>query len=60
VVVDRLRNAGAIIYGKANQTELGIHVSGLNPNARYGHCRNPYNPNYHTGGSSSGSGAAVV
>lgn len=59
-VIQRLRDAGALLYGKANQTEMGIHVTGLNANKRYGHCRNAYNPNYHTGGSSSGSGSAVV
>jgi len=58
--VAKLRAAGAVIFGKANQTEIGIHVTGMNANGRYGHCRNPYNTAHHTGGSSSGSGSAVA
>lgn len=37
-----------------------IYSIGLNSNPRYGHCRNAYNAAFHTGGSSSGSGSAVV
>ena len=58
--VQRLIQAGAIIYGKANQTEMGIHVTGMNANSRYKHCKNPYTLKHHTGGSSSGSGSAVA
>jgi len=57
-VVRRLRSAGAVIVGKTNMHEIGIDVTGLNPH--YGTPRNPYNPGHFTGGSSSGSAAAVA
>lgn len=57
-VVARLRAAGAIILGKANMHEIGIGVTGLNPN--YGTPINPYAPWRYPGGSSSGSAAAVA
>ncbi|MFE8072203.1 amidase [Marinobacteraceae bacterium S3BR75-40.1] len=56
--VARLRAAGALILGKTNMHEIGIGVTGANPH--FGHCRNPYNPDRFTGGSSSGSAAAVA
>jgi Asp-tRNA(Asn)/Glu-tRNA(Gln) amidotransferase A subunit family amidase len=56
--VSRLRAAGAILIGKANMHEIGIGVTGQNPH--FGTARNPYNPAYHTGGSSSGPAAAVT
>ncbi len=56
--VARLRAQGALLIGKANMHEIGIGVTGLNPH--HGVCRNPYNPDHHTGGSSSGSGSAVA
>ncbi|MEC9072340.1 MAG: amidase, partial [Myxococcota bacterium] len=55
--VRRLREAGALLVGKANMHEIGIGVSGLN--SHHGTARNPYNPGHWTGGSSSGSGAVV-
>ena len=57
-IVARLRAAGALLIGKTNMHEIGIGVTGLNPH--HGTVRNPYNPAHHTGGSSSGSGAAVA
>lgn len=57
-VVARLRAGGALLIGKTNMHELGIGVTGLNPH--HGTPRNPYDPGRHTGGSSSGSGAAVA
>ncbi|MCG8614488.1 MAG: amidase [Pseudomonadales bacterium] len=57
-VVARLRDAGALIIGKANMQEIGIGVTGANPH--FGVCRNPYDTDYHTGGSSSGSAAATA
>lgn len=57
-VVARLRAAGALLVGKANMHEIGIGVSGIN--IHHGACRNPYNPEHMTGGSSSGSAAAVA
>lgn len=57
-VVARLRSAGALLVGKTNMHEIGIGVTGLNPH--HGTTRNPYNANHYTGGSSSGSAAAVA
>ena len=57
-VAARMRAAGALLIGKANMHEIGIGVTGLNPH--HGATRNPYNPDHHTGGSSSGSAAAVA
>ena len=54
----RLRAAGAVITGKTNMHEIGINVTGLNPH--HGTTRNPYNDDYHTGASSSGSATAVA
>lgn len=56
--VARLRAAGAIIVGITNMHEIGIGTSGHNPWT--GSARNPYNINFLTGGSSSGSGSAVA
>ncbi len=57
-VVHRLRERGALLYGKANMHEIGIGVNGNNPH--HGVARNPYDEDHYTGGSSSGSGAAVA
>lgn len=56
-IVARLRAAGGLMMGKANLPELVAHATGLNLN--YGSTRNPINPEYDTGGSSSGSATAV-
>jgi len=57
-VVARMSEAGALLVGKTNMHEIGINVTGLNPH--HGTARNPYNVNHYTGGSSSGSAAAVA
>lgn len=57
-VVARLRKAGALLVGKTNMHEIGIGVTGLNP--IHGVVRNPYNLDHFSGGSSSGSAAAVA
>jgi Asp-tRNA(Asn)/Glu-tRNA(Gln) amidotransferase A subunit family amidase len=57
-VVARMRATGALLIGKANMHEIGIGITGLNP--IHGTPRNPYDPHRHTGGSSSGPGAAVA
>ncbi len=57
-VVARLRAAGALLIGKTNMHEIGIGVTGSNPN--HGTVRNPYHTGHYTGGSSSGSAAAVA
>ncbi|XP_063150647.1 uncharacterized protein LOC134491068 [Candoia aspera] len=59
-VTKKLREAGAIIIGISNMHELGIGTTGCNPNRYHGTARNPYNPQNFTGGSSSGSAAAVA
>jgi Asp-tRNA(Asn)/Glu-tRNA(Gln) amidotransferase A subunit family amidase len=56
--VARLREAGALLVGKTNMHELAVHPSGLN--VHHGVARNPHDPTRDTGGSSSGSGAAVA
>jgi len=57
-VVERMRAQGAVLIGKANMHEVGLGVTGLN--THHGTARNPYDPEHHTGGSSSGSAAAVA
>ncbi len=57
-VVQRLREAGAVILGKANLQEFargGVSVSSLG-----GQVRNPYDLTRSAGGSSGGTGAAVA
>ena len=55
---ERLRAAGAILLGKTNTHEWAYGTTGINPH--YGPARNPWDPERVTGGSSSGSGAAIV
>jgi Asp-tRNA(Asn)/Glu-tRNA(Gln) amidotransferase A subunit family amidase len=57
-VISRLRKAGALIVGVTNMHEIGIGVTGAN--IHYGAARNPYDTKRITGGSSSGSAAAVA
>ena len=57
-VIRKLREAGAIIVGKTHMHEYAFGATGLNPH--YGPARNPWDPERITGGSSSGSGAAVA
>lgn len=56
--VRRLRQAGALLIGKTHMTEIGMGGTGLNPH--YDTPRNPHAPDRLTGGSSSGSAAAVA
>lgn len=56
--VERLREAGAVIVGKTRLSEFAY--SGASNNAHYGPTRNPWNLDHDTGGSSSGSAAAVA
>ena len=58
VVVERVRKAGAIILGKTNTPEFGM--SGTNENRLGDACRNPWNPERTTGGSSGGAAAALA
>jgi aspartyl-tRNA(Asn)/glutamyl-tRNA(Gln) amidotransferase subunit A len=57
-VLEHLDAAGAIQFGVLNMAEFAMGPTGHN--WHYGHCRNPWNPERITGGSSSGSGAAVA
>ncbi|XP_060092762.1 uncharacterized protein LOC132570278 [Heteronotia binoei] len=59
-VTRKLREAGAVIIGASNMHELGTGITGCNPNRFHGTPRNPYKPQHFTGGSSSGSAAAVA
>ncbi|OQR97281.1 glutamyl-tRNA(Gln) amidotransferase subunit A [Achlya hypogyna] len=58
IAVARLRAAGALFVGKTNMHECGLGTTGINP--YHGTVRNPYNAQHMTGGSSSGSAAAVA
>jgi aspartyl-tRNA(Asn)/glutamyl-tRNA(Gln) amidotransferase subunit A len=57
-VVEKLRDAGAAILGKTNTHEIALGITGINPHT--GIVRNPHHPARITGGSSSGSAAAVA
>jgi amidase len=57
-LVASLKQAGFVIVGKTNTSELGILPS-AEPSA-WGSTRNPYDPTRSTGGSSGGTGAAVA
>lgn len=57
-VLDRLEAAGALNLGSLHMSEFAFSPTGYNKH--YGHCRNPWQTDYVTGGSSSGSGAAVA
>ncbi len=56
--LDRLDAAGAIDFGTLNMAEFAYGPTGHN--VHFGPARNPWNTAYITGGSSSGSGAAVA
>jgi aspartyl-tRNA(Asn)/glutamyl-tRNA(Gln) amidotransferase subunit A len=58
VVVERLKDAGAIVLGKTNVPEFGY--SGVGHNPVFETTTNPWNPKLTPGGSSAGSGAAVA
>lgn len=55
--VKKLEAAGVVIVGKTSMHEFGLDTTGNNPH--YGTPRNPFNPDFYTGGSSSGTGGAV-
>ena len=57
-VVERVRAAGAVILGKTNTPEFGL--LGHTQNLLGDHCRNPWNTERTSGGSSGGAGAAVA
>ena len=57
IVVERLLDAGATIVGKVNQDDYSYF--GTSDTSTWGQVRNPLNPDYSPGGSSSGQGASV-
>ncbi|HEY0422736.1 MAG TPA: amidase [Rhodopila sp.] len=57
-VVQKLRQAGAVIMGKLSTHEFAI--GGPSFDLPFPPARNPWNPDHHPGGSSSGSGAGVA
>ncbi len=57
-VVARLKGAGAVLLGKTNLHEFAFGVTNINP--YFGDCRNPWNQERVSGGSSGGSAVAVA
>ena len=57
-VWQRLENAGALCIAKTNMPELAAANSGYNP--LHGHAWSPHGAGYSTGGSSSGTAAAIA
>ncbi len=57
-VVEKIKQAGAIVVGKTNTHEIALGVTGNNPH--YGTARNPWDTTRIPGGSSSGSAIAVA
>jgi aspartyl-tRNA(Asn)/glutamyl-tRNA(Gln) amidotransferase subunit A len=57
-VIQRMAAAGAYVFGGLNMAEFAQNPTGHNKT--FGDCHNPWNLPYITGGSSSGSGAAVA
>jgi aspartyl-tRNA(Asn)/glutamyl-tRNA(Gln) amidotransferase subunit A len=58
VCVSRLRGAGAIVLGKLSTHEFAI--GGPSFDLPWPPARNPWNPDHHPGGSSSGSGSGLA
>jgi allophanate hydrolase len=56
--VQKLLDAGAVCAGKTNLDQFATGLSGMR--SPYGDCRNAFNPQYISGGSSSGSALAVA
>lgn len=58
VVAERVRGSGAVLLGKTNTPEFGLQ--GITENRLGDACRNPWNTERTSGGSSGGAGAAVA
>jgi aspartyl-tRNA(Asn)/glutamyl-tRNA(Gln) amidotransferase subunit A len=56
-LVSRLKRSGGVFVGKTNLHEIALGVTGVNP--YYGAVKNPWDSSRISGGSSSGSAAAV-
>ena len=54
----RLREAGALLFAKTTMPDFGMFGAGVS--TAHGITRNPWNPAFNTGGSSSGGGAALA
>jgi amidase len=57
-IAARYRASGVVLAGKTNTPEFGI--PGVTTSARLGPCRNPWNPDHISGGSSGGAASAVA
>ena len=57
-MVQKLREAGAVILGKLNMHEIALGVTNENPH--FGDCRNPWDLTRISGGSSGGNAAALA
>ena len=57
-LVARYRAAGVVLLGKSNTPEFGI--PGVTNSDQLGACRNPWNPEHISGGSSGGAAAATA
>ncbi|WP_304186459.1 amidase [Phenylobacterium aquaticum] len=57
-LVRRYRAAGVVLVGKSNTPEFGI--PGVTHSDRLGACRNPWNPDHISGGSSGGAASATA
>lgn len=57
-LVTRYKQAGLVLFGKTNTPEMGLTTT--TESVLLGPCRNPWNPEHTTGGSSGGAGAAVA
>ncbi len=57
-LTQRIRAAGFVILGRTNVPELGTLCQ--TESEAYGPCRNPWNPQHSTGGSSGGSACSVA
>jgi indoleacetamide hydrolase len=57
-VVNAIKDAGAIVFGKNNLVEMSYGLTGSN--VHYGQVKNPYGYGHVSGGSSSGSAASVA
>ncbi|MBI5108365.1 MAG: allophanate hydrolase [Rhodocyclales bacterium] len=57
-VVERIEAAGGLLVGKTNLDQFATGLVGTR--SPYGEVKNPFNPDYVSGGSSSGSAAAVA
>lgn len=58
LVVDQLRRAGFVLFGRSNSPEAG--PMSVTENRRFGVTRNPWDPRYSPAGSSGGAAVAVA